>query len=1388
MTYDANSIVTVLIVQSARAAVLILAILLLRFVLGKRIPPAWRHAIWGLVPLQLLLVVSIPSSISLLNLWGTTGDGGLGIGVGVESSQVETVALPIGAATVMERSNPAETLVEADNAASESTLTEADLAVIAEALAQMNLPASDNAAVPTLPQPEPPVLADLPLVEATLVTLVETNVATNNVSRKAVWPVVALTVWDIGCLVMIVIFVRQIVRCRCWIARGKPVTSEPVLQLFEESCRQMKIKTWLVVAESSVVRGPFLIGAIRPKLLLPCQMVESASQTQLHAVFLHELAHLKRWDIWTGWLMTLLLIVHWFNPLLWLAIRRMNADREEACDVMAMGTLDRMQQGDYAHSLLDIAQHFVGPTHAPGLVGISETGKFLARRIDMLKQMGTWKLRWKILAFGLVLLIAAVTLTDAQDKKEAKPKPDNIVVDGVEYAPVVKEETKARFGEDPKQLVSGKYENDDNTHVELIHIMPGVYKINMTRLSKFDYEGVATRDGDTLQCEFMSYDEIVTENVPEVGNVFELVQKPVPGAIQTVTIDIRKDENGKTALAFPQTDEWDAFEVSLTEKAFSSRDLNGGFRGTIDGKTIAIDLIPVRSRSMIPPDSEYVVNIYSANFRDHNAGGARLQGSERKSLRIQLTGDNINEFGLEKQSFDMGIEKDENGVLCLKMLDDPAPENFPVLLTKITSNSEWDEINEIWEKEKNNADHLQVSDNEQKLPEIVGIFEGAADEWRVVLEISQPIKPNSKFPLFLRMEKNLAGASERLFYEGKASFVQNNELAISFTKNLPSGTMPPGAVPESMMNLTATLGEMGTPIEPGSRMFVPTFTLTIPKTELWEELCLTKSWRGAEIAELKQQLLEKEYSIANLQIQLAENNRVSALRVPSMGEAVGGFRPPSPNPPTPVVEPKLSVIYELPPSADPDSFVKMAKALLEDEPDAELETSYNNKEILIFCRDSGHQKIEMLSRVFKVPEPEIAPERRMMVYRLLNADAEKTAATLHDLTPNTIISAESETNSLLISALPQEIVVIRKLIEMIDQQSASSDKIIYCGMNFNYISAEEAQKALKIYRPDLESRIMEKHNGLSVDIAVSEQQEIADFLKALDQTAKDSGRPIHPSASVGVGKAFIRISAEEARKALKKYRPDLESRVYPENNSLGVGVAASEQQEIADFLEALDQPTKSPDELSVTVYRLSSLPSQTVMSTLQGMLENQPNVKALFSEDIKFTADERTNSIIVLGRKADHEKAKEVIDVLDKTRDSIPATVYQQQPQPADPVAGKYLATSENGEQIGIELSRNSQQTLLGANYRIVMYVGGFSGDGYKEDKGRMIGTASLTDNQLMITWEIIHDGKRYQIPKETQTSCRIVHDNDNIILAFDGVQFNNEKMDSVIAEKVKEK
>ena len=53
---------------------------------------------------------------------------------------------------------------------------------------------------------------------------------------------------------------------------------------------------------------------------------------QLRHVFLHELAHLKRFDIAVGLLTAVVQTVHWFNPLVWLAFRRMRDDREVACD------------------------------------------------------------------------------------------------------------------------------------------------------------------------------------------------------------------------------------------------------------------------------------------------------------------------------------------------------------------------------------------------------------------------------------------------------------------------------------------------------------------------------------------------------------------------------------------------------------------------------------------------------------------------------------------------------------------------------------------------------------------------------------------------------------------------------------------------------------------------------------------------------------------------------------------------------------------------------------------------------------------------------------------------------------------------------------------------
>jgi len=358
-----------LLIPSCRAAVLICGLFLLRWCLGNRISPTLRHAFWALVPFA-LLPMAISSPVSVYNLLHF-----------VNEPQVERYSAQLAGATV-HRENPEVPL----------RYTSGSLGVVDEVV---------------LPQTEPQSL-DCAIVSA----------QSKDCGSVGILPIIYLT----GCLAMLIIFLRQILLCRRWLAAATPVTNEEVLTLFETCRRQMKVNTWLVVSESPAVSGPFLIGMIRPTLLLPQGMVASATAEQLRTVFRHELAHLKRWDVWICWLATLLLMVHWFNPLLWLAIRKMNGDREEACDALALQTLDASDRRAYAHSLLDIVERFSvsrrePATVSPGLVGISETGKLLHRRIDMINQNRSWKLRWQILALVAVMFIGAATLTDAQERR-----------------------------------------------------------------------------------------------------------------------------------------------------------------------------------------------------------------------------------------------------------------------------------------------------------------------------------------------------------------------------------------------------------------------------------------------------------------------------------------------------------------------------------------------------------------------------------------------------------------------------------------------------------------------------------------------------------------------------------------------------------------------------------------------------------------------------------------------------------------------------------------------------------------------------------------------------------------------------------------------------------
>ena len=107
------------------------------------------------------------------------------------------------------------------------------------------------------------------------------------------------------------------------------------------------------VRQNDGVTVPMVWGLFRPVILLPAD-ADSWQHEQRRAVLLHELAHIQRQD----WLMQtvahITCAVYWFNPLLWFAVRRMQAEAERACDDHVLNA--GHQSTDYAQHLLDIVR------------------------------------------------------------------------------------------------------------------------------------------------------------------------------------------------------------------------------------------------------------------------------------------------------------------------------------------------------------------------------------------------------------------------------------------------------------------------------------------------------------------------------------------------------------------------------------------------------------------------------------------------------------------------------------------------------------------------------------------------------------------------------------------------------------------------------------------------------------------------------------------------------------------------------------------------------------------------------------------------------------------------------------------------------------------------
>ncbi|MCL2159105.1 MAG: hypothetical protein FWH48_06845 [Oscillospiraceae bacterium] len=168
------------------------------------------------------------------------------------------------------------------------------------------------------------------------------------------WDVMAIT-WLVGAAAVVFyhiakhkIFIKMVKR---WTDDAADICA---IELLENLKAELKIKKKIALQVCPFVASPMLVGFIRPRILLP---EKDFTKEELWFVLKHELVHFKRKDVLYKFLLMIATAMHWFNPIIHLMAKSVNAGCEVSCDDEVVKGANIEMRKYYGTTILGVAKH-----------------------------------------------------------------------------------------------------------------------------------------------------------------------------------------------------------------------------------------------------------------------------------------------------------------------------------------------------------------------------------------------------------------------------------------------------------------------------------------------------------------------------------------------------------------------------------------------------------------------------------------------------------------------------------------------------------------------------------------------------------------------------------------------------------------------------------------------------------------------------------------------------------------------------------------------------------------------------------------------------------------------------------------------------------------------
>ncbi|WP_273225900.1 M56/M15 family metallopeptidase [Geosporobacter ferrireducens] len=475
--------------SSFMASILILLLLLIRKLFYRRFGARFLHSLWILVLLRLLIPVTFESPFSIFNLL----DMNFRITSMVQNNNETFKVLPFAHEPLME-----EELVGSNT---EHSGYQDDIA--------------DN----------------------------ENNL------HLSILKVLSLA-WLMGFLVLAVFSYIITIRFKHRTRNFKPLENSEIQFLVEYCRKKVKIKRPISVYMNPYFRSPCISGIIKPRIYLPEDICCRADQVQLQHILLHELSHYKRKDLWSNLFSVLTVLVHWFNPLVWLAVKKMRYDREIACDAYVMEMLEEEETMNYGMTIIHFSNLFSNKYKQLYFASFFEINSQLERRITMIKMFKKGSYQISAAVIICCIVIAAITLTNPVSSQNTHTKnpsilANNTIVSDPTITAILNSKAKDKLvlvdaghgGEDPGAI----YTKPDNSQVKEkdLNLQISLLLYDMLKTSGIKVE--LTRQEDIAM---------------KLSERAELANKLNASLLVSIHIDANADpsENGTTTLFNPSMD------------------------------------------------------------------------------------------------------------------------------------------------------------------------------------------------------------------------------------------------------------------------------------------------------------------------------------------------------------------------------------------------------------------------------------------------------------------------------------------------------------------------------------------------------------------------------------------------------------------------------------------------------------------------------------------------------------------------------------------------------------------------------------------------------------------------------------------------------------------